>query len=95
MSAFVVTNCSSAQRGPRPLCTMHYVYVLKNNRDDLYIGYTDDLDRRLKEHQKREDQTYQLIYYEAYLHENQARNREQKLKYYGSAWRGLKSRILA
>jgi len=30
---------------------MYYVYILKNSKDDnLYLGYTNDLKRRLKEH---------------------------------------------
>jgi len=68
---------------------MYYVYVLENKKTKkLYIGYTNDLGRRLKEHLG-----FRLIYYEAYLSEKYARDRERKLKYYGSAWRGLKKRI--
>ncbi len=79
---------------PRPLCCMYYVYVLKWKRNNkLYIGYTNDLQRRLKEHQKEEG--FQLIYYEAYQSVNLARQREIKLKHYGSAWRALKKRITA
>jgi len=72
---------------------MYYAYVLKKDRGDFYIGYTADLKRRLTEHQK--EWPCGLIYYEAYLLEKQARNRERKLKYYGSAWRALKTRINA
>ncbi len=33
---------------------MFYVYVLKSVKDDgLYIGYTDDLKRRIFEHNKK------------------------------------------
>ena len=72
---------------------MYYVYILKDNnnkRNSLYIGYTGNLEERIKQHKsaKRE-----LIYYEAYLSENDARRRERKLKLYGSAWRGLKQRL--
>ena len=74
---------------------MYYVYVLKNGKSEFYIGYTNDLERRLAEHQNREDPTYCLIYYEAYTHEQQARDGERKLKHHGSAWRGLKRRITA
>ena len=35
----------------------------------------------------------ELTYYEAYNHEEEARQREWKLKMYGSAWRGLKQRL--
>jgi len=71
---------------------MYYVYILKNKvNSDLYIGYTDDLKRRFKQHQRKN--IVQLIYYEAYLSGKIARARERKLKYYGSAWRALKKRI--
>ncbi|MDH5187090.1 MAG: GIY-YIG nuclease family protein [candidate division WOR-3 bacterium] len=72
---------------------MYYVYVLKNKRTNrLYIGYTEVLKRRLCEH-KEKDSSIELVYYEAYIYEKQARTRERKLKLYGSAWRGLKKRI--
>lgn len=74
---------------------MHYVYVLENKYGEYYIGYTNNVERRLDEHQKQEDPTYKIIYYEAYNDEKCARNREKKLKYYGSAWRALKKRIKA
>ena len=73
---------------------MYYVYILKRDRTPkFYIGYTDDLKRRIKEHQKED--RWKLIYYEAYLYEKDARQRERKLKLYGSAWQGLKKRITA
>jgi predicted GIY-YIG superfamily endonuclease len=59
----------------------------------FYIGYTDNLIRRIKQHKGKED--LNLIYYEAYLSEKVARQRERKLKYYGSAWRALRNRIIA
>jgi putative endonuclease len=72
---------------------MYYVYILRNKRTNrLYIGYTEDLKRRLSEHKKIDD-SIRLIYYEAYIYESQARTRERKLKLYGSAWRGLKKRL--
>lgn len=71
---------------------MYYVYILKNHtRKSLYIGYTKDLHRRFSEHKERCD--VELIYYEAYSSDKEARTREKKLKHYGSAWRGLKKRI--
>jgi len=70
---------------------MYFVYILKLKGDKTYIGYTNDLRRRIKEHQKKNQ--CRLIYYEAFLFEKQARDRERKLKYYGSAWQGLKNRV--
>jgi len=73
---------------------MYYVYVLLNKENrKLYIGYTSDLKRRFRQH-KRNFPKDILIYYEAYLNKKYAIKREQKLKYYGSAWRALKKRIL-
>ena len=69
---------------------MHYIYVLRREMG-WYIGYTSDLVRRLTEHKKK--YICKLIYYEAYGSEVVARQREMKLKQYGSAWRGLRKRI--
>ncbi len=73
---------------------MYYVYVLRRKRGDkFYIGSTNNLGRRMMEHRTEND--FRLIYYEAYQSEKIARNREKRLKYYGSAWRALKKRIAA
>jgi len=71
---------------------MYYVYILKNN-NEFYVGYTEDLVRRLREHHSGRGDN--LIYYEAYLNKKLAARRENKLKNYGSAWRALKQRITA
>ena len=78
---------------------MYYVYILKiisNNESKdkrkLYIGSTDDLKRRLKEHQKKK-WIFVLIYYEAFLSEKDAREREKQLKHFGKAYQELKKRI--
>jgi predicted GIY-YIG superfamily endonuclease len=47
----------------------YYVYILKIN-NEFYIGYTEDLQRRVKQH-KSEGKT-ELIYYEAYLDKEDA-----------------------
>ncbi len=72
---------------------MHYIYVLKKERKEWYIGYTNNLKRRFSEHQK--EWPCELVYYEAYRSEKAARQRERKLKHYGSAWRALRKRIIA
>jgi len=68
--------------------------VLKNKSGEFYIGYTKNLKQRIGQH-KNKKIDFRLVYYEAYLAEKLARLRERKLKYYGSAWRALKERILA
>ncbi len=66
---------------------MYYVYVLLSKKDNnWYTGYTDDLKRRFKEHNKglvyatRKRRPFELIYYEACLHQNDAQMREIYLK---------------
>jgi putative endonuclease len=66
---------------------VHYVYVLQSESDHgLYIGFSTDLRRRLREHQAGLSQAtshrgpWKLIYYEAYLEESDARGREEFLK---------------
>ncbi len=79
---------------------MFYVYVLRSDSDgELYIGSTNDLRRRLREHQgKRSLSTksrtsFILIYYEAYRNEQDARKREQSLKLRGQARYHLMARL--
>jgi len=66
---------------------MFYVYVLKSEVDKkLYIGYTDDLKRRISEHNQGKTKSikhrmpFELIYYEAYKNKTDARKREIELK---------------
>ncbi|MBP8718408.1 MAG: GIY-YIG nuclease family protein [Candidatus Atribacteria bacterium] len=70
---------------------MYYVYLLKNKlTKELYIGYTNDLKRRLKEHKNKYPE---LIYYEAYKSDKDARKRELMLKEHGQTKRRLKERL--
>jgi putative endonuclease len=64
-----------------------YVYVLKRlNKDVLYVGFTSDLKHRFIEHNNKEELStkkfapYDLIHYEAYKNENDAKRREEYLK---------------
>jgi len=73
---------------------MRYVYILQRGNDKKWhIGYTGNLKRMLVEH--RTKWQCSLVYCEVYSSERLARNRERKLKYYGSAWRGHIKRIMA
>ena len=79
---------------------MYYVYVLKNEIEELYFGSTNDLRRRLAEHNNGKsvstrNHKWNLIYYEAYRSESDARNREHQLKFHGQAKAQLKRRIEA
>ena len=67
------------------------MYLLKNRaKDEIYIGYTNDLKRRIPEHKSKDPE---LVYYEAYKSEDDARKREMKLKQHGQTKRRLKERI--
>ena len=59
----------------------YYVYVLQSlNHDFLYVGFTEDLKRRFKEHNNGEELStkhytpFELIHYEAYRNENDVQN---------------------
>lgn len=81
---------------------MYYVYVLQSDQDEnLYIGSTNDLRRRLAEHQAGKSPStaprrpFRLVNYEAYADESDARERERRLKLRGEARRHMKGRIQA
>jgi putative endonuclease len=66
---------------------MYSVYVLHSMPDDgLYIGYSSDLKKRLKQHRPGLSFAtsyrgpWKLIYYEAYAEETDAHGRERYLK---------------
>lgn len=70
---------------------MYYIYLIKNQKTrECYIGYTSNLRRRFEEHG---DKNPELVYYEAYQAEEDARMRERKLKQRGQSIRWLKSRL--
>lgn len=79
---------------------MYYLYILKSKKDNkLYIGSTNDLRRRLLEHNEGKVQStksrrpFELRYYEAFYCEHDARKREASLKKDGKALGQLKRRI--
>jgi putative endonuclease len=79
---------------------MYYLYVLKSNKDgNAYIGSTNDLERRMQEHNNGEVQStkprrpLELVYYEAYKAQKDARLRESKLKLKSRAYAQLRKRI--
>jgi putative endonuclease len=65
----------------------YYVYVLQSEKDEnLYVGYTDDLKKRLNDHNKgrvpstKNRTPLKLVYYEACLNQQDATKRENYLK---------------
>ncbi|TSA45094.1 GIY-YIG nuclease family protein [bacterium] len=70
---------------------MYYVYFIRNKiTKGTYIGYTNNLVRRMEQHK---DKNPELLYYEAYKSEKDARIRELKLKERGYGIRRLKERL--
>ncbi len=80
---------------------MFYVYVIKSKKDgELYTGSTNDLRKRFQEHNHGLNRStkhrapFELIYYEAYKSEIDARKREHNLKLRANALNQLKRRIV-
>ncbi len=79
---------------------MFYLYVLKSKKDnEKYIGSTRDLRKRLEMHNSGKvystklRKPFELIYYEAYKAEKDARKREKNLKLRSRAFAQLIKRI--
>lgn len=78
---------------------MFYVYILKNKKRNIYVGFSSDLKARIKQHNSgsskftREFRPWELVYYEAFKSKHDARKRERNLKEYGSSLGQLKKRI--
>jgi len=77
-----------------------WVYVLKSKKDGrCYVGSTNDLRKRFKEHNSgkvlstKDRYPLNLIYYEVFRSEKDARKREQTLKNYGQGITNLYKRI--
>ena len=80
---------------------MFYVYILKSQKNhELYIGSTNNLEKRLAEHNSGKSgytkryMPYELIYYEAYKAEPDARKRESNPKLRANALSQTKRRIV-
>jgi putative endonuclease len=72
---------------------LYYVYIMASKSRVLYIGMTNDLDRRVDQHRSGIDlnsfttryRVYQLVYFEEYQTPRQAIDRESQLKAYSRA----------
>lgn len=82
------------ERGPN----MFYAYILQNsNTKRHYIGSTNDLDRRLQEHNRGQTRStisngvWVLAYYEIYNTKAEASKRERQIKSFkgGNAFKKL------
>jgi len=73
---------------------MFYVYILRTSSNTLYIGQTNNLEKRLKEHQNktmksakyvRYFNSVELVYSETYKTREEAMQREAQLKKWSKA----------
>jgi putative endonuclease len=79
---------------------MFYLYILKSKINaQLYVGYTNNIDRRFNEHNEGKSFTtkkyrpWELIYLEGYKNIEDAKDRERKIKQFGKVYSQLKRRI--
>ena len=77
---------------------MYYLYVLRLDGEQFYIGITSDLRRRVKEHKlgvnkSTKGRKIELVYYEFYVSKSYVYKRERKLKNNGRMRKFLLDRI--
>ena len=86
---------------PAPFEDMHYVYILKSIKysGKLYIGYTGNIIKRLKEHNSgktfstKKYMPWKVVYLEGYANQDNATHREKQIKHFGKVYKQLKLRI--
>lgn len=88
---FPIKSGSKSGSAVRAPLEMFWLYILKNEETGrYYIGSTNDLERRIKQHSAGKTRTTKvlktnkLVYTEQYDTLIEARNREKKLKSYKS-----------
>ena len=78
---------------------MFYIYILRTSKNTLYIGQTNNLEKRIKEHKKKSSKSakyvryftsFSLVYSEKYPTRKKAMQREAQLK----KWPRLKKETL-
>ncbi|PJE74129.1 MAG: hypothetical protein COV02_00065 [Candidatus Terrybacteria bacterium CG10_big_fil_rev_8_21_14_0_10_41_10] len=82
----VVASSATRRKGGDTI--MFYTYVIKSKKNNrLYYGSTDDLKRRIKEHNDgiggkytRDNRPFELLYYEAYVSYDLAKKAEKFYK---------------
>jgi putative endonuclease len=79
---------------------MYYVYIIKSIKfKNMYIGQTNNLVKRLAEHNTgkslytKKYLPWKLVYFEGYAGQDDAHDREKKLKQFGKVYAQLKRRI--
>lgn len=80
---------------------MYYVYILRNPAGKYYVGYSKDVEERLKKHNgggsvwTKNHRPWDIIYTEEYETRTEALKREKEIKSYkgGNKFRELISKI--
>jgi len=76
------------------LLMSYFLYILRTSSNTLYIGQTNNLEKRLKEHQNKTSKSakyiryyssFKLVYSETYLTRKDAIQREYQLKKWSRA----------
>ena len=70
-------------------------YILSNkNKTVLYIGYTENLKKRIKEHRSgngalftKKYNCYELLHFETFITKKEAKSRERQLKNWRKEWK--------
>ncbi|WP_445736571.1 GIY-YIG nuclease family protein [Mariniflexile sp.] len=73
----------------------YYCYILSDkNREFLYVGYSNDLKKRITQHKSgtganftKKYFVFDLIYFEIFNNSNLARKREKQLKNWHKEWK--------
>jgi putative endonuclease len=80
------TECMPGSRNSAVIMFL-YIYVLESlKHGNLYVGYTSDINKRLKEHNRgivfstKPYLPWRIIHFEGYRNEKDARRREKYLK---------------
>ncbi len=68
---------------------MYFVYILRTSSNTLYIGQTNNLEKRIKEHKNKSSKSakyiryfssFELVHHEKYSTRSEAMKREAQLK---------------
>jgi len=103
MNAGGVDKACKLDATPLSFCyniSMYYVYILKSKKDGrMYTGFSMDLRQRVADHNNGKSsytknfRPWKLIYYEAFLSEKDAKQRERNLKIIPNSSTQLRKRL--
>ena len=76
------------RRGAEPVRKVNYTYIVRCSDGTLYTGWTNDLDKRIRDHNEGRGAKYtrsrrpvMLAYYEEFLTKEEAMSREWAIKH--------------